>query len=819
MRKKLGPARRLAFLSVCLLSAAPLSAVVVRGRVTDPLGRPIANASISLIENGKVIVASQTMSDGTYQLSSSASGRFYVLAGGKSFRQLATQSFYGGSLDGVEQNIVLEPEWVRQSVVVTATGTPLPQGQLSASITSLTRTDFINRTDLVDAMRQMPGVNVVQQGQRGSLTSVFVRGGNSDSNKILFDGVPIEDVGGVFDLSTIATTGVSSVETYRGPNSVLYGADAATGVINFSSPRGSTPFPSLMYEGDAGNFGTYRNEVQLGGTHRAFDYYGGFNDLQTKNSLPQSEYHNIVETANLGYAWSSATTLRVSARNADIATGVPNAYQFYRIANDNKQSDQNIFLAASLDHNFSDRWHGLLRYGLARKREQDAQYPPTGIDVGGMYLGLPVTVKGANGYSMSGQAILNYDSPYYPFVTDQVSNRDNLYAQTDFQFTPHLMAIAGFRYENERGAYRYPGYINDTLERSNYDYMLQLGGDFRNRLFYSLGGGIEKNQIYGTEGTPRIGLSYYVVRPGAGHFHGTKLNFNFAKGVKEPNLNNQFSSLYNFLYQYGGTAAVQQYGIQPIGAERTRSYDGGVEQSFFSERLLMHVTYFHNEFGNQIEGVPSSAAVQLLPNLTPVQQQELLALLTASGFSPVLNSQDFRAQGVETELQYGLGRNIFLRGGYTYLDSVVQHSFTSDALQPVYNPLIPGVPIGEYSPLRGARPFRRPPHTGFISATYTGKQWTLIGNAAFSSRSDDSTFIDQYTNVSFDNSMLLPNRNLDYGYAKLDFGAVYQMSHWLGVYAQLNNVTSNQHIGPIGYPSLPFNFRTGLRFALGKNIK
>ncbi|HVW77416.1 MAG TPA: TonB-dependent receptor plug domain-containing protein, partial [Alloacidobacterium sp.] len=361
MRKKLGPARRLAFLSVCLLSAAPLSAVVVRGRVTDPLGRPIANASISLIENGKVIVASQTMSDGTYQLSSSASGRFYVLAGGKSFRQLATQSFYGGSLDGVEQNIVLEPEWVRQSVVVTATGTPLPQGQLSASITSLTRTDFINRTDLVDAMRQMPGVNVVQQGQRGSLTSVFVRGGNSDSNKILFDGVPIEDVGGVFDLSTIATTGVSSVETYRGPNSVLYGADAATGVINFSSPRGSTPFPSLMYEGDAGNFGTYRNEVQLGGTHRAFDYYGGFNDLQTKNSLPQSEYHNIVETANLGYAWSSATTLRVSARNADIATGVPNAYQFYRIANDNKQSDQNIFLAASLDHNFSDRWHGLLR--------------------------------------------------------------------------------------------------------------------------------------------------------------------------------------------------------------------------------------------------------------------------------------------------------------------------------------------------------------------------------------------------------------------------------------------------------------------------
>ncbi len=64
--------------------------------------------------------------------------------------------------------------------------------------------------------------------------------------------------------------------------------------------------------------------------------------------------------------------------------------------------------------------------------------------------------------------------------------------------------------------------------------------------------------------------------------------------------------------------------------------------------------------------------------------------------------------------------------------------------------------------------------------------------------------------------MLLPNRNLDYGYAKLDFGGVYQITPWMGIYAQVDNVLSNQHIGPIGYPSLPFNFRTGLRFALGK---
>jgi iron complex outermembrane receptor protein/vitamin B12 transporter len=809
---------RFTLLSACLLLAAtPLQAVVVRGRVTDPLGAGIADADVALVQNGKVIVAGKTQGDGSYYLSTSSSGRFYVLAGGQSFRQLATNSFYGGSLDAVEQNIVLEPEWVRQSVVVTATGTPLPQGQVSAAITGLSKTDFLNRADMVDILRQVAGTNVVQEGQRGGVTSIFIRGGNSDANKVLFDGSPIEDIGGRFDLATISSTGVEKAEAYRGPNSVLYGSDAAAGAIGFSTPRGSTPFPSLMYEGDAGNFGTYRNEVQFGGTHRALDYYGGFSDLQTKNSIPQDKYHNIVETANLGWAWSSATTIRGTFRNADIATGLPGAYQFYQIANDAKQSDQDIFATGAIDHSFSDRLHGVVRYGLARKREESTQWSPAGIydpDVFA-YVGLPVTIKGANGYTVGGQAILNYPGNY-PSTTELVSNRDNLYAQADYQFSPHMMFVGGFRFEDERGKDFYPGFLNDTLERTNYDYMLQIGGDIRNRFFYSLGGGIEKNQIYGTEGTPRVGLSYYVVRPGGGVFHGTKLNFNFAKGVKEPTITDQFDSLYQVLNTYGGPGAAAQFGVRPIGAERSRSYDGGVEQSLFSERVLFRATYFHNEFGDQIESVPLSALYQLLPQLPPSEVEQIIAAYNAAFVSPTLNSQAFSAQGIESEMQYGIGKNIFLRGGYTYLDAVVQRSFTSSALQPVVNPLFPNLPIGEYAPLRGARPFRRPPHTGFISATYTGKHYTLIGNGAFSSRSDDSTFIDNYTSVSGDYSMLLPNRNLDYGYAKLDFGGVYQITPWMGIYAQVDNVLSNQHIGPIGYPSLPFNFRTGLRFALGK---
>ena len=69
-----------------------------------------------------------------------------------------------------------------------------------------------------------------------------------------------------------------------------------------------------------------------------------------------------------------------------------------------------------------------------------------------------------------------------------------------------------------------------------------------------------------------------------------------------------------------------------------------------------------------------------------------------------VNSQAFRAQGVEGEFDYTVFKNLFLRAGYTYLDAVVERSFTSDALQP---PLIPACRVSRRHPSLGAdRRFR-----------------------------------------------------------------------------------------------------------------
>jgi iron complex outermembrane receptor protein/vitamin B12 transporter len=704
---------------------------------------------------------------------------------------------------------------VRQSIVVTATGTPTPQAQTSATTSVLGPLDLALRTDLVGALRLMPGTSAVQTGQLGSVTSLFVRGGNSDANKILLDGVSVDDMGGDFDFGSLSTTAVESAEVYRGPGSSLYGADAGSSVISLTTPHGTTSFPSLLFQGDAGNFSTSHEELQLAGAHNKLDYLGAFSWLQTANDLPMDEYHVATTAANIGWQPNGATQIRATLHYGVDATGVPNAWDFYHIADNATQKDQDLFVSASIDNQTTEAFHNSLRYGATRKREQYNQWAQIGtIDANGDSLGDQVTITGANGYSVTGSAILDYGGPL--FVDQLVNNRDELVYQGDYRLTPHLTSLIGFHYEDERGVQNEPSYYSyKATERTNYDYLASVHGDFKNRIFYTLGGSLEHYSLFGTQTSPRAGLTFYALRPRKGIFSGTRIRFNYGDAVREPKLTDEFGSLYHFLINNNLQSVAQQLQIGPLAAPTTRTYDGGVEQAFFSERLVFRASYFHNQFGKEIESVSSEQLSSLIPGLT-------VAELGAYN-SYYMNTQAFRAQGVETTVEGGIGRNIFLRGGYTYLDAVVQRSFTSDneALLGGYAPTYPygctlGSPnciaIGAFTPLKGARPFRRPPHTGFFTASYAGSKVTGGFAAAFASRSDDSTYL---FDANYEDTLLLPNRNLDYGFAKLDLGASYKLLSWLDVYGQAENLTGNRHIAPIGYPSLPTSLRTGLRMRWG----
>jgi len=824
------PAFRLAptlsLLGLCLLTpAAP--AVVIRGTVTDQLGAPVAGARVQLIQGKQTASFARSASDGSFEIRSGDSGRFLLLTSALTFAPNIGNDFYGGKTDVVLRNVILSPDEVRTVVSVTATGTPTPLAQLTAPVNLIPRDDLATRIGLLDDLRQSPGVNVVQTGQAGSVTSLFVRGGNSDGNKVLIDGIPAEDVGGGFDYGTVSSTGLAgpgtgnAIELYRGPNSALYGSDSLASVVNLSTPRGSSLRPVLNYSGDAGNLHTWRNEAILSGTHSSADYLLAYSRFDTSNALPHDRFHSSTAASNLGYNLSAGTQLRVTIRNADSAGGLPNGYDFYGLVQDGKQTDQDLYSGATLENTTLGGWHNLVRYGIARKREQAAYfgggnflsfpYPfpyPGGPTTNSGYFGNVVTIRGANGYSTTGQAEL------FSTNRDQDSNRDELYYQSDINLRHHITALFGFRYENERGSFNIPAFAqNQALQRTNFQYNLQLQGDLKNRLFYSFGGSLQKNHLYGIAGTPRLGLAWIAVRPDAHRYvRGTRLRANAATGVQEPNLATEFSSLYSTLLALGDTADIAAYRVAPLGPQRSRTFDVGVDQNLIGDKLVFKGGYFHNQFSHNLEFV-GSGDLRTYFGFTPNTSA------SAFFYGAELNSQAFRAQGLETELQFQPAARIFFRGGYTYLATLVEQSFSSDATAArggfaSTNPSFPGVPIGSSSPFVGSRVFRRPPHTAYFAAQYTGQRWTAALKGAVASRADDSTFLSGL-DPAFGNTLLLPNRNLDFGYTKLDLYGTYTANHHVTVFTDLSNLLNNQHIGPIGYPGLPFTVRAGLKLRVG----
>src|SRR5271165_5119047 len=117
---------RVPFITIILLIflayAAVCRAASIRGVVTDPSGAKVTGATVSVLSNGKVIATAVSTADGSFQVLTGTPGRLFLVVAAKSFRQIETPGFYAGPLDNIEQNVVLEPEWVRESIVVTATG-------------------------------------------------------------------------------------------------------------------------------------------------------------------------------------------------------------------------------------------------------------------------------------------------------------------------------------------------------------------------------------------------------------------------------------------------------------------------------------------------------------------------------------------------------------------------------------------------------------------------------------------------------------------------------------------------------------------------
>ena len=792
----------LLLVAICAAPASAADNASLQGTVFDPLGARVPGATIELLRDGARVEETSSDPNGAFSFDRLADGRYQLVVTAAGFETRRTDSTFVGGGARTTFDVLLQISPLEQSVVVTAAVDAVPVAQIGAPVTVLdwNLIQSLGNTDLLEPLRTVPGAAIVQSGGRGGAASLFVRGGASNFNKVLLDGVPANDIGGGFDFADLATTGIDRVEVLRGSNSVLYGSDAMTGVVSITTRRGRSRIPELVASFDGGNLATTHSDVGVGGAVKRFDYFGDFSRLRTDNRVPNNAYRNDTFASRAGVMLGSNTNVSGTVRWIDTRYGSPGTFDFYGIADDSFQTRRTTYATIAAQSQLTSRWQSAIRFGVADQTYHSENPAPTGLRSDpspfANFLGNIVTIDGANGYSVTGRAILDFGGSY-PSRFDSAVTRRLLYGDTSYRIAPALDVAGGVRFEHERGTAN-SGSLSATT-RNNYGAFAEARASVRGRLFVTGGLGVDHNEIFGSAATPRISAAVYLRQPSAADPVGdTKITFNAGKGIKEANLFQELSSLFALI----PAATASSLGVGPIGPERSRTVDVGVEQGLARNRARLRVAYFDNEFTDLLEFLGKAALTRVgVP----------AAAATATPFGAYVNSQANRAKGVETSGEAVAGR-IRVTGAYTYLDAVVTTSFSSGALRPAINPRFPDVPIGQFSPLVGARPFRRPANSGSMTMTYSDARAQISVAGYFFGKQDDSTFL---TDPDFGTTMLLPNKDLDAAYQKFDISASYRILPRLRWYLTIENAFDEKFEAAAGYPALPRAARSGITVVVG----
>jgi vitamin B12 transporter len=666
---------------LALLSISAFAADVTV-KVVDPLSAAVAGAQVQLIAAGdsRILATQTTSAEGTATLHTAFTGstQIRVLAPG-----FAAETI---SISNSELTVTLRLATAAETVVVTGTRTPVPGEAAGADVDTLTVQQLITMQPVVaaDAVRFLPGAIVNAAGQHGGLTSLFVRGGESRYNKVIVDGVAINEPGGTFDFGTLPMDQADRMEFVRGAQSTLYGSDAMTSVMQLWTRTGSTPVPELRFGADGGNFSTAHGYASLAGAHGRFDYNLFGSQFNTEGAYVNNSYSDSLLGGNVGVALNHSTTLRVRIRHSNSHSGVPGEWNFS--GNDPLVPVGDGSTLAPLPPDPSD-WSQLnnLLGGveLAVAAPNGWQHRFSGFDYLYRYNELNVNGDPDRVSPLYGQ----FDFPSHE--VDHI-NRAGFEYQGDYSERSWAHTTFGYRIENENGFVGNVDYGPQTHgQRLNNDAYLQQQITWKT-LNLIVGGRFIHNSAFGNTGVPRVALAWQVL-PGGERFSGTRLRFSYATGFKEPRLEETFA---------GPPYTQPNLALKP---ERVRAFEAGLQQLFLNGKYELNATYFNNLFRDQINYV----------TVDPV-----------TFVGEYVNVNEAFAQGAEIAFRAKIGSRLLLDSAYTHTSS--QYLDNPAPIDPTYNP---GQPL-----------LRRPKHSATTLLTYLGTRWGANLGGSFVGRRTDSDF-------------------------------------------------------------------------------
>jgi vitamin B12 transporter len=495
-------------------------------------------------------------------------------------------------------------------LVAISTRSDTPEQEVTTSVTVIDEKKIQSRQaeTVVEMLREVPGIDVVQSGSRGTTTSVFIRGAESDHVLVLIDGVEVNSATlGSFNFAHLTTENIDRIEVQRGAGGTLYGSQAIGGVINIITKKGEGP-PELTLSAAGGNGFTHRQVGIVRGSEGKLGYSLSVAHLQTDGFRRfNDDYENLAASTRLDYKFTDATSLKGIFHFTKTDVGLFNSNNFVspNPGDPNARDAVKQYLGkVEWEQRLFKNWDYRISGSMFKEREEFRD------DVDAcVFFGFHCDSKTRDSF------------------------RPKIYTgefQTNYRLQDWSTTTFGIEYKL-RQATTSRG-IDKAIRDIAY-YLQEQIQLFDRRLILIPGLRLDDHQTFGTAWTPAFSTAYLFRETG------TKLRAGYAKGFKAPTLNELF---------FPGFGTCPAFGNPDLGPEKSWELNAGVDQKLFADRLQVSGTYFHREVKDLIEARP-------IPG-------------DPFGCFRAFNVGRARFDGVEWNLAIKLLSFLVLNGNYTYLD-------------------------------------------------------------------------------------------------------------------------------------------------------
>lgn len=524
----------------------------------------------------------------------------------------AMRGVVAASLLSMGPALAEEPKKV-EPVVVTATKIAEPQERLGAAVTVVSEDDLklYNYQTVGDALRSVPGLEVQRSGSLGKLTDVRVRGTSTSQLQVLIDGVRVKSpTVGTFDFSDVSIDNIERIEIVRGPQSTLYGSDAIGGVVHIITKRGQGPF-STFASSEVGNYDTLRHQAGFSGSYRLLDYAVSGSWFESNGQFKNDGFEQRGFTTRVGVALPADGHVGVSLRYNRTAVDLPVDFAtatspFFVRDLDAGQQSETVTLGLQWDQK-PVKWFELHARLGGYWNQTGFQDPFTPSDV---LLG-------------------NFDALNFKSQINTQRREAELIAA--FHVGDWNTLTIGGEHRTESGRVRSTGVVTEgDLEEffrqfDTRSFFLQDELRLFDRVILSAGRREDHNTAFGTAVTYRAGAAFLVKEIG------TKLRGSWGEGFRAPTIDDLF---------------FPNFGNPSLQPERSESWDAGVEQKLWRNRIRLGLTYFENKFAALIQAASTDGINFRAENV-------------AKAWS----------QGWEFTSEIDLFDNLYLNANYTHTDT------------------------------------------------------------------------------------------------------------------------------------------------------